>query len=248
MAERKGRRSWWGGDSSTTRRPSKIWKTDEEKQRSDKETSGEKPSKEKKDGSKGDSQGEKVKVGVEVKGEGSEEEVQKGSTDEPDPERVEVVGKESPPVWEGETGEVRRVDQQLKFAIVETEDDTTGSLTDTKSLRPLNSSKPTNNGQGNAKRGKKRWSLMIPRRTAPEETSVPSKKFTEDVAGSRFETAGDPEGERCAGDYPPIYINGFVSLVLPHTTTFDDVPDITGRHKLHPGESVNPRGNPTLGS
>lgn len=231
-----------------TRRPSKSWKTDEEKQRSDEETSGEKPSKDK-EVSNGVSQGEKVKVEVEVKGEGFKEEVQKDSADQPGPGRVEVAGEESLPVWEGKTGEVRMVDQQLKFAIVEeTEDDTAGSLAGVKSLRPLNSSKPTNNGQGNTKQGKKRWSLMIPRRTAPEEIPVPSKKFTEDVAGSRFETTKEPETDRCAGDYPPIYINGFVSLVLPHTTTFRDVPDIAGRHKLHPGESVDPRGNPTLGS
>ena len=213
-----------------TRRPSKIRKTDEENQCLDKETSGEKLSKEKKEGLKGVAQGEKVKVEkVKVEAEGqderSKEDVQKGSAHQSGPGSVEkevtredVVGKESPPMAEGKTGWVRKVDQQLRVAIseeTEDKDDTAGSLTDAKSLRSLNSSKPTNNGQGNTKPSKKRWSLMIPRRSTPEELSALSKKFTEDVGGSRFEAARDPEGERCAGDYPPIYTNGFVSLFFP---------------------------------
>ena len=227
FTEKKGRRSWWVGDSSMTRKPSKVLKADEEKQYSDKEMSGEKLSKEKKEGLKGGSQGEKVKVEkAKAKDKRSKEGVQKGSADRPgsrkvenEVTRVEAVGRESPPVAEGKTGWVRMVDQQLKVGIAEDtgdKDDTSGSLTDAKSLRSLNSSKSTNSGHGNTKPSKKRWTLMIPRRATPEEAPVPSKKFTEDVAGSRFEAAKDPAGERCAGDYPPVYVNGFVSLLPPH--------------------------------
>jgi hypothetical protein len=57
---------------------------------------------------------------------------------------------------------------------------------------------------------------MIARRSTPEQIPAPSKKLTEDVAGSRFEAVKEPGGERCAGDYPSIYVDGFVSPISSH--------------------------------
>jgi len=221
------RRSWWGGEKdSSMARTSKTGKADKEKQRSDKEKSKDKATKE---NSKGGSQGQRDKVErvkVEAKGEGSKEEVQKGSTDHPEPRKVEnddtkveavgkvgVVSNGSPPVGEDKAGEVRTVDQQLKAETVgKTEDNIATSPRNANSFHSSNSSK-SNQSRGSTKPGKRRWSLMIPRSSTPEQIPVPSKELTEDVAGSRFEGVKEQEGERCAGDYPPTYVNGFVSPI-----------------------------------
>ena len=229
-----------------------------EKRRSDKE---------KKEKLKGESQGEKesvekAEVKFKAKSEGSKEEVQKGSVERSGPGKVEkdgawagivgkvkVVGFGSPPVGKDNTGEVCTVDKQLNAETTEkTEDGATSSLRETKSLRSLNSSKSTNKSQGSTKPGKKRWSLMIARRSSPEQVSVPSKKFTEDVAGSRFEAMKEPGGERCAGDYPSIYVDGFVSSFPFRTPISRDASGIVGGNELHPGESVDPGSNSTLGA
>lgn len=225
-AERKGRTSLWGGErySSMSRRASRSGKADKEKQRSDRKG---KATKETKENSKGESQGEKdgaEKIKVEAESEGSKEEVQKGSADRPGPRKVEkddikaevvgqvgMVGGGSPSVGEDKTSEVRTVDQQLKAETAgKTEDDIAGSIGDGKSFRSFNSRKSANQSQGSTKPGKRRWSLMIPGRST--QSPVPSN-LTEDVAGPRFEAVKEPEWERCAGDYPSIYVDGFVSLI-----------------------------------
>jgi len=93
-----------------------------------------------------------------------------------------------------------------------TEDDIASSLGDAKPIRSLNSRKSTNKSQRNTKQDTRRWSLNK-RGSNPEHISMPSKEPTEDVAGPRFEAVEESEGERCAGDYPPIYVDGFVSLI-----------------------------------
>ena len=168
-------------------------------------------------------------VNVEVRGEGSEEEVQKGSTDHPGPRKVEkddtkaeaagkvgVTDSGTPgPFREDRTGKVRMVDQQLK---AEAEDDTARSLGDAKSFRSLISRKSTNKSQGGTKPGKSRLSLAIARGSAPEKIPAPSKKLTNDVTGSRSKVVRGPEKQRRTGDYPSIYVGGFVSLIpFPHT-------------------------------
>lgn len=204
----KSRRSWWGAESSSSvlRVPKIEKKSDKEKQRSDKEG---------KEKSKGDSQGEKdkvekVEIVVEAKSEGAKE----VSAEYPEPGKVEkgvtnleAVGNGSPPV-----GEVCTVDKQPKADIVEkseTEDGTVGSLKDS---RPVSPSRSAKGSQGSTQPGKKRWSLMIPRRSTPDQMPTPNRKLTEDVAGPRFDTVEEPR-ERCAGDYPSIYLDGFVSSV-----------------------------------
>lgn len=221
------RKSWWGGEKdSSVVRTSRTGKVDKEKQCSDKEELKDKGTKE---SSKGGSQGQRDKVErdkVEAKGEGSKEEVQKGSTDHSEPPKVEngdtkleavgkvgAVGNRSPPVGEDKTGEVHTVDRKLKAETVgKTEDAIARSLKNAKSFYSFNSSK-SNQSWGSTKPGKRRWSLIIPRRSTPEQIPVPSKRLTEDVAGSRFEGVKEQEGERCAGDYPPIYVDGFVSPI-----------------------------------
>ena len=217
LTEGRIRRGWLGGkrDPSIPGETSRVAKSDEERQCSDEKSKG-KPTKEKKENLKGESQGRKVKV----KSEGSKEEARKGSADYPefgkvekDDTKAEEAGK-----FEDKRGEVRTTDQQLKAETVEkTEDDTTRSLGDVKPSRSLGSSKSTNQSQGSTGSRKKRWLLKIARRSTQEQIPGPSKKSTGDVAGPRFETVKEPEGERCPGDYPPIYMDGFVSLISsPH--------------------------------
>ena len=224
LTEGRIRRGWWGEerDPSMPRGTSRTWKSEEEKQCSDKEKSKERSAKEKKENSKGESQDEKVKV----KSGGSKEEVQ-GPADHPEPGKdekddteaeeagkIEVVYNGPPPIGEDKRGEVRTADQQLKAETAKkTEDDATCSFGGAKSLRSLDLSKPTNQNQGSTDSRKKLWSLMITRRSTPEQIPATSRKLTEDVAGPRFETVKEPEGERCAGDYPPIYTDGFVSPI-----------------------------------
>ena len=234
QTENKGRRTWWRGEKgfSISGKVSRNEKANKEKQRSGKEKSGEAPIEEKKESSKGESQDENVgvegKVKVETKIDASKGDVQEGAVKRPgsgkaqkDDTRAEVaaevklVGEGSHLVWEGNKGEVKTVDQQPKPEIAERcGDNTAKSLRDKRSSRSLNSSKSTNQSQDSAKPGKKGWSLKISKRFTPEQIPLPIKRFTEDVAGSRFEATKEPEGERCAGDYPPIYVDGFVSLIL----------------------------------
>jgi len=220
-------RSWWGGEKDSSMvRTSRTGKADKEKQRSDKAKLKDKGTKK---NSKGGNQGQRdkvEKVKVKAKGGGSGEEVQKGSTDHPGPRRIEnddtkaesvgkvgVVSNRSPPVGEDKTGEVRTVDQQLKAETAgKTEDDIARSLRNAKSFHSFNSNKPSQR-RGSTKPGKRRWSLMIPRRSTPEQIPVPSRELTEDVAGSRFKGVKERGGERCAGDYPPTYVDGFVSPI-----------------------------------
>lgn len=230
LTERKGKKSGRRGgekDPSMSTNTSGTGQVDKEKQRSDGEKPKEKTIKEKRENSKGESKGEKNKVKVEANSEGSKEEVQKGSTDHPVPRKlkkggtraemvgkVEAAGDGSPPVGEDKTDEVRTMDQQLKAGTAgNTQDDIARSLGDVKSFSSSNSSKSTNQSQGSTKPGKRRWSLMITRRSTPEQIPIPGKKFTEDVGGPRFAAAKKTEGERCAGDYPPIYVDGFVSPI-----------------------------------
>jgi hypothetical protein len=199
LIESKNRKSWWGERNLSV---SSLKKSDKEKQGSAKEKPKEKPAKEKKGRSKGDSEGEKDKVEmVEVMIDGA---------------RAEVVGNGSTPTEDDKTGEGRTVDRQLKTSTTEetnTEDDTERSLRGSKSLRSLTTSKSTQESQGSTKPSKRGWSLMIPRKSSPDVMPMPNKKFTVDVGGPRFEGAREPEGERCAGDNPSIYLDGFVSFV-----------------------------------
>jgi len=224
LTESRRRGSWWGGgkDSLLQRRASRTGKkSDKEGRCSDKETSKEKPAKVKKEESKGESKGEEdrgetVEVEENVKSEGPKREVRKGDTEYPGKVekkhvRVEVVGDGSLPVGKDRTGEVPAIDEQLK---AETEDDTATPPRDAKSLSSLSSSKSTKGSRGGTKPGGKRWSLMIPRKSTPEDMPMPSRKLTDDVAGPRFETVKEP-GERCAGDVPSVYIGGFVSHTPP---------------------------------
>lgn len=231
--ESRRRGSWWGGGKDTLlqRRASRTWKKpDKERQSSDKETPKEKPTKAQteklKDGSSGDKDKvEATETRMEVKNEGSGEEAKESATEHPgkaerdDPE-LEVVGKVEvvdcgPPAGKNKAGRVRMMEEQLKTEAEKTvgDDDTATLLKDSKSLPSLNSSKSTKGSRGSAKPGKKRWSLMIARKSTPEEIQIPGKQFTADVAGPRFEAKMEPEGERCAGDNPSIYVAGFVSSI-----------------------------------
>ena len=230
LAESRRRKSWWGveKDSLLQRRPSKIEK--KEKQGSDKEKSREKLAKGKKEpreGSKGEKdRAEEVDVKIEAGSERAKGEAEKGAMEYPaveegDPKvkvvgKAEVVGNGSLPVGKGEASKVDTADKQPKAETtkIETEDDTTGSPRDAKSLRSLDSSKSAKGSQGSTRPVKKRWSLMIARKSTPEAVPIPNKKPTVDVAGPRFETAKDPvEGEVCAGDNPSIYVDSFVSSI-----------------------------------
>ncbi|KAF9646179.1 alpha/beta-hydrolase [Thelephora ganbajun] len=253
------RRSWWGGERASPLSRRATWsekKSGKEKQRSNKEQ------KEKSKGESQDERGqvEKMEVRVEATGEGAKEEVRKGAVESPGPGKaerdttkaevvgkVEVVGNGSLPV-EGKTGKVRMTDERLKAKAAEetqTEGDTARPLREAKSIRSLNSDKSTKESQGNTKPGKKRWSLRIVRRPTLEQVPMPSKKLTEDVAGPRFRAVKEPEGARCAGDYPPIYddcfeetnfvrervsIRGVIRLLEPEAElpAFQLQPDLVG--------------------
>ena len=193
--------------------------------KADKEKSKGKATKENREIFKGENRSgecEIEEVNVEANGEGSED-VQKGSTDHPGPRKVgkddtkaEAVGKVgvvdvgSPPFREDRMGNVRMVDKQLK---AEAEDDTARSLGDAKSFRSLISRKSTNKSQGGTKPGKGRLSLAIARGSAPENIPAPSKELTNHVAESQFEVVREPERQRRTGDYPSIYVGGFVSPI-----------------------------------
>ena len=238
--ENKRRKSWWGGekDSSLQRRGSKVdEKPEGEKERSDKEKSNDEPSQEEKETPTGQSYGEegkaeKVEVKVETKiqevkgiGQGPAEYSGSGVVEE-DVTTSEVVGEVEvvnrgslpvgPAVGEGGVGAAHMVERQLETETTEraeTVDDVAKTLKEANSSRSLKSSKES---QGSTKSRRKRWTLMIPKRTVPERVRAPVKGLTEDVAGSRFNTTKEPEGERCAGDYPPVYESGFVSAI-PHS-------------------------------
>ena len=228
--ENKRRKSWWGGgerESSPSSRASR--KSEKEKQCSGKDKPRDGPAKEQPmERSYGATCGAKnteVEVGARDEGVGN------NSTDHPGSEgvvkgvtvtevvgEVEVVGSGSPPVRGDGPDEAGMVpDKQLEVQITEkteTGDDAARSLRQAKSLRSLSSGKSNKEKRGNTL--KKRWSLMVGNKSAPEiPIPVRSKKLTEDVAGSRFETLKEPPGVRCAGDYPPIYQDGFVSSVPP---------------------------------
>ena len=217
--ENRRRKSWWGGDSAPLRRASR--KTGKDKQRSHKAMSSEEPTTEQEETSEGQSHGEDDQVErretkVEHHGFG---EVEKNLTRTGVVIDGEVVGNGSFNVGGDETGEVRTVDEVLEVQtakVTEAGDSTTRSLKEAKSLRSLNSNKSSKDSQGSTG-FKKRWTLKIGKRPAPEiQIPVLGKRLTEDVAGSRFETAKEPQGERCAGDYPPVYRDGFVSSISPH--------------------------------
>ena len=216
VTDSRSRRGWLGGEKgfSISRRVSRNEKANNEKQRYGKEMSGEEPTKEKKEDSKGESQDEIVRVGkfkVKAKSEAPEEE---GVTEHTGLGEVEKDDG-TLPVREGDAGEVRAADQHPKSVIAErTGDGTENSLRDPGSSRSPDPRKSTNQRRGSEKPGKKRWRLMTAKRSTPGRIPIPSKNLTEDVAGSRFQDVNDPEGERCAGDYPPIYVDGFVSLIL----------------------------------
>ena len=222
---RRSRRSWWGEKDSSS--PSKASRTEK---KSDKEKRGldkEKFAKEKKERSGEESKGGKDKVERVAGSEGAKEEVRKDAIEYPgevekDGPKVEVVGKVevigngSHPVGKDKMGEACAMEEQLKAEVTEkteTEDDTPRSPRDVKSLRSLDSSGSTRGSQGSTKPAKKRWSLMIARKSTPEAIPTPSKGFTVDVAGPRFEMAKEPQGEICAGDNPSIYADSFVSPV-----------------------------------
>ena len=226
LTESRRRASWWGGgkDSLLQRKASRTWKkSDKEKPGSDKESSKGKLVKAKKKRSRGDSKGEEdggetVEVEGKAEGEGLEKDVKEGSADsakkvEKEAVRVKVVGKVemmaggSLSAGKDKANEVLVMDEQPK---TETEDDNATSLKDAKSLPSLSSSRSTKGSRGSAKPGGKRWSLMLARKSTPDEVPIPSKKLTDDVAGPRFEAVKEP-GERCAGDYPSVYSGAFVS-------------------------------------
>jgi len=221
LTERSGGRTRRGGgkDSLMSRSDSGTGKADKEK-------SKEKATKENRENLKGKNRGGECEVEeVEAKGKWPKEDVQEGSTDHPGSRRVEkddtkaeavgkvgVVDSGYPPFGEDRAGEVRMMDQQLK---AEAEDDTARSLGDAKSFRSLISGKSTNKSQGGTKPGKSRLSLAIARGSAPEKIPAPNKKLTDDVSGSDswFEVVREPERQRRTGDYPSIYVGGFVSPV-----------------------------------
>jgi hypothetical protein len=213
--ENRRRKSWWGGDSAPLRRASR--KTGKDKQSSHKEKSSEEPTTEQEETSEGQSHGEDEQVErraakVEHPEFGKVEKTLSRAEVESD---GEVVGNGSFMVEGDETGEVRTVDEVLKVETAKMTEtgDSTKSLREAKSLRSLNSNKSSKDSLGNTGL-KKRWTLMIGKKPVPEiQIPVPVKRLTEDVAGSRFETAKEPQGERCAGDYPPVYRDGFVSSI-----------------------------------
>jgi hypothetical protein len=232
-AENRRRKSWWGGerDSSLSRKASGVdRKSEKEKQRSGKEKSREEPTNEEKEKSKGQSNGEKVKVervkvetrrgvvkeGVKQNGPGypGSGKVAKDVIEVEVAGEVEAAGRGSLPIGEDKVGEAGKKLEAGTVERTDTEDDTPRSLGQTQSLYSLISNKSTGGSPGSTKPSRKRWSRMVVRRSTPEQIRIPSQKLTEDVAGPRFEKGKEPEGERCAGDYPPIYDDGFVSCIL----------------------------------
>ena len=220
-SESRRRKSWWGGerDSSLSRKASGIDKRLEKgKQRSDKEKKTK--SKGQNSDEKGGAERAEVKlradsdrVKEEAKQDAGSGKVEKSVTQVEVVDQL-VVGNGSLPIGEDATGEVHTMDKQPKAETTGkagTGEDTARCLREAKSLRSLNSNKSSKDG---AKSPKKSWSLMIAKRP-PEHIHIPipSKKLTEDVAGSRFESVKEPEGGRHAGDNPPIYEDGFVSSI-----------------------------------
>jgi hypothetical protein len=223
-AETMHRKSWWGGDSSPPHRAPR--KSEKEKYRSYKGKSGEETATENKETSEGQSHGVYGKVEGKTRVESRSlwfKEVREGAAEyhalgrvEKDMTKAEVmsevgvVGNGSLPVGEDKTGELSMVDEELKAEAAKetgTGEYTTRALRKAKSLHSLS--------RGSTKL-KKRWTLMIGKKSAPEvHMPIPGKRLTEDVAGSRFETAKKQQEERCAGDYPPIYRDGFVSPIPP---------------------------------
>ena len=257
MTESRGGRSWWGEGKDSF-----MSKSDSGTGKADKGKSKEKATKENRENLKGESRSGECEVEeVEAKGKGFKEDVQKGSTDHPGPRKVEkddikaeavgkvgVVDSGYPPFGEDRTGEARTVDQRLK---AEADDDAARSLGDAKSFRSLISRKSTNKSQEGTKPGKSRLSLAIARGSAPEKIPAPSRGLADDVAGgdSRFKVAREPERQRRTGDYPSIYVGGFVSPIpFSHTFMFRDAPGIVGGNEFHSGEGVDPRSDPTLGT
>lgn len=239
------RKSWWGGEKDSSH-PIKVSgvekKPEKEKQRSDKEKSKDEPSKQKKTKSNDQKPDEKegaerVEAKVQAKREGVKEETMRGG-----------VGNGPLPVGE-KMGEVRTVGKQFNAETTRTVtgDYTARSLREAKSLCSLNSNQ---SNKDSGKSFKLPWSLIIAKRSTLEQmpVTIPSKKLTEDVAGPRFESVREPAGERCAGDYPPVYENGFVSSIHPRTSFFRDAVYSVVRDELHPGESFNPGGNSPLGA
>lgn len=234
-AETMHRKSWWGGDPSPPHRAPRN--SEKEKYRSYKGKPGEETAPENKETSEGQSHGVygkvegKTRVGSrslwfkEVR-EGAAEyhalgRVEKDMTKAEVTSEVGVVGNGSLPVGEDKTGELRMIDEELKAEAAKetgTGEYSTRALRKAKSLHSLNSnnsSKESQGSQGSTKL-KKRWTLLIGKKSAPEvHMPIPGKRLTEDVAGSRFETAKKQQEERCAGDYPPIYRDGFVSSISP---------------------------------
>jgi hypothetical protein len=136
-------------------------------------------------------------------------------TVEKDVTEVEVVEAVildgSLPAGEDKVREVDTVDKKSKPETTEktgTGDDAARPPREAKSLRSLDSKKSTKDG---ARSFKKPWSL-IPKRSS-SQIPVPTSggNLTEDVAGPRFGAPNGPEMGRCAGDYPPIYKEEFVS-------------------------------------
>jgi len=169
-------------------------KADKGMRHSDKEKSKEKTTKEKQESSKGESKGEKDIV----------------EKDDTKAEAVGKVGVVDNGSSQGRTDEVRMVDQQL---IAEAKDDTARSLGDLKSFRSLISRKSTNKSQRGTKPGKNLLSLVTARGSTQEQIPVLNEKLTDDVSGPRSEAVREPESQGHAGDYPPIYMGGFVSLI-----------------------------------
>jgi hypothetical protein len=269
--ENRRRKSWWGGgerDSSLPRKASGVEKKPEkEKQRSDKEKLRDEPAKQKKPNSKGQNPdgkegAERLESSVQHKSEGIKEGTKMDVTHYPgsgevgkDVAKAEVVGEVvigdgSLPAGEDITGEVRTVDKQLNAKTTEktgTGDDTVRSLREAKSLCSLNSNQSS---KDSGKSFKKPWSLIITRRPTLERMppQIPGKKLSEDVAGPRFETVKEPTGERCAGDYPSVYDNGFVSSIPPRIFISHDVACFLGGNELYPGKSLNPGGDSPFGA
>ena len=218
------RKTWWGGerDSSPSRKSDK--QPEKEKRRSDKESSREESVKEKKENSRGEPNDHEAKArkadAKEVKegGRGVAEYYESGEVKRSIIQVVdeaETTGTEPLLMTQHM---MSTVDNPLNAETMEktrTGEDVTGPLKGAKSLLSISSDKSSADGYGST-RPKKRWSLMITKRSPPGpiRVSVPSRKLTTDVAGSRFETAKEPVVERCAGDYPPIYKDGFVSSIL----------------------------------
>lgn len=55
--------------------------------------------------------------------------------------------------------------------------------------------------------------MMLAKRPPVKQILVLSEELTEDAAGPRFGTVKEPGEGRYAGDYPPIYEEGFVSSI-----------------------------------